>query len=82
MLKKLGKEKGMESINDWIQSCINHLYWSATSTFDGNGDVILANFKVFLCHIANEHENLDNLLFDRCRHGPDFTNRKWMRKGM
>ena len=81
MLTKLGKEKGCEVINEWIRSCVNHVYWSATTTMDGNGDVILAKYKAFLSHILNKHKNLPDPLFSSCSHGPDLTKRKWLLKG-
>lgn len=39
VLSKLCKEKGCECIAEWIKPCENHLYWSATTTFSGNGQV-------------------------------------------
>ena len=60
VLTKIAKEKGNESISDWIKPCKNHLYWSATSTHDGNGVVIWAKFKAFLSHIVNKHKDLDD----------------------
>ena len=42
LLSKSGKEKGCEAVNEWIKPCENHLYWSATSVFNGNGIVIWA----------------------------------------
>ena len=40
-MEKLAKEKGCEIVSEWQKSMVNHLYWSAYSTTDGNGDVIL-----------------------------------------
>ena len=57
-MKNLGKEYEMEIINDWIPITRNHLYWSATSTRDENGQVILAKFKAFLGHIVNKHQGV------------------------
>ncbi len=47
VLNKVAKEKGCEALLPWIKPCVNHLYWSATSTVDGNGAVIW-----FLEHIV------------------------------
>ena len=37
LLNKLTKEKGNEDLQPWVKPCERHLYWSATSTQDGNG---------------------------------------------
>ena len=82
LLTKLGKQEDLAVINKWIKSCKRHLYWSATTTFDENDDMILAKFKVFLSHVVNEHENLDNALFNRCRHGQNIGIKNWIQKGI
>ena len=81
VLTKLAKLKGYEAISDWIKACENHLYWSATSTHDGNGSVIWAKFKAFLDHIVNKHSDLDEPLFNKCAHG-EIGPKKWLVKGM
>ena len=82
VLTKLGKQEGLEIINEWIKSCKRHLYWSATTTLDENDDVILAKFKVFLNHVIDKHEHLENPLFNRCQHGQIIGEKKWMKNGM
>lgn len=79
---KLAKEKHCEIVNDWIKSCVNHLYWSATTTSSGNGSLILAKFNVFLSHVLDKHEHLDNPLFDKCAHGPIETEQKYLLEGI
>ena len=69
LLTKISKEKGNEEIRQWIKPCERHLYWSATSTSDGNGPLIWAKFKSYLSHIVDKHENLDDHLFNKCAHG-------------
>ena len=81
-MTKLGKENEMEIINDWIQISKKHLYWSATSTKDENGKVILAKFKAFLSHVVNKHADLPDPLFNKCYHGPKIKDRKWLVKGI
>lgn len=39
-LQVIAKEKDCEIVGQWTKSLLNHLYWSAASTEDGNGDVI------------------------------------------
>ena len=71
VLSKIAKEKGFEELAEWIKPCENHLHWSATTTFSGNGLVIWAKFKSFLGHIVNVHSNHEDPLFDKCAHGND-----------
>lgn len=81
VLSKLSKEKGCESIAEWIRSCENHLYWSATTTFSGNGKVIWAKFNSFMGHIVNmKHSQLGDALFNKCFHGV-ISPRKWLKVG-
>lgn len=80
VLSKIAKEKGFEDLNDWIKPCLNHLHWSAMSTYDGNGLVIWAKFKAFLSHIINGHSDLPDPLWNKCAHG-DIGPRKWLMKG-
>ncbi len=81
VLNKVAKEKGCEALLPWIKPCVNHLYWSATSTVDGNGAVIWAKFASFFEHIVNVHSNLSNPVFNKCAHGDDITERTWLLKG-
>ena len=77
----MSKEKGCEMLSEWIKPCENHLYWSASTTFSGNGLVIWAKFKTFLSHIINKHTSLSDPLFNKCGHG-DIHPRKWLHAGM
>ena len=52
---KLAKEKECEIIGEWIRSMINHFYWCAFSTKDGNGEVILEKWLSLINHIHNKH---------------------------
>eukprot|EP00795_Rhopilema_esculentum_P004196 gene4196-20383_t len=54
-LTNLAKQNDCKSLEPWVQPCVNHLFWSATSTFDGNGNVIWAKFKSFLSHVIDKH---------------------------
>jgi hypothetical protein len=57
------------------------LEFSARTTHDGNGEVIWAKFSSFLSHVVDEHENLDNPLFNKCGHREIIEPRKWLDKG-
>ena len=78
---KIAKVSGCEAINEWIKPCTRHLYWSARTTRDGNGEVIWAKFSSFLSHVIDKHENLDNPVFNKCKHAAEIEPRKWLDKG-
>lgn len=44
-VEKLAKKSGCEEIGGWIRSMVNHLYWSAMSTEDGDPDVIIEKWQ-------------------------------------
>lgn len=81
MLTKIAKVSGCEAISEWIKPCTNHLYWSAKTTHDGNGEVIWAKFSSFLSHVVDKHENLENPVFNKCGHKDIIQPRKWLDKG-
>jgi len=80
-LTDITKCTGGEALLPWIAPCCNHFYWSAQSTPDGNGRVILAKFQSFLSHIIDKHNDLDNPLFNQCQHGP-IQGRMWLKESM
>ena len=82
VLTKIAKVNGCEAVAEWIKPCTSHLFWSARTTRDGNGDVIWAKFSSFLSHIIDEHENLENPLFNKCAHKDITQPRKWLDKGI
>ena len=81
VLLKIANLKDCNELAEWIKACENDLHWSATSTPNGNGDVIWAKFSSFVHHIINEHDQFENQLFNRCAHEEDITDRKWLTKG-
>ena len=82
VLTKISKINGCEAIAEWIKPCTSHLYWSARTTHDGNGEVIWAKFSSFLSHVVNKHDNLENPLFSKCGHSEMIQPRKWLEEGM
>lgn len=46
---------------------INHLYWSAVSTPDGNGELIKAKWISLDNHLHNKHKG-HGKLFPKCGH--------------
>ena len=66
-LKSAAKLNDCEDIQPWIQSIINHLYWSAVSTEPGQGELIVAKWSSVVNHVINKH-NHSNKLFSKCAH--------------
>ena len=81
VLSKIAKLKGCEAVENWIKPCENHLYWSATSTFSGNGTLIWDKFRSFLNHIVNKHTGFKDTIFDKCAHKDDLQPREWLKSG-
>lgn len=70
MKKELAKEALKDAsglVKKWIGALVTHLYWCATSTPDGNPDIIEAKYLSIVNHIANCHKH-DSPLFPRCAH--------------
>ena len=78
---KIAKLKDCEALPEWVKPCERHLHWSATSTFRGNGRVILVTFKGFLNHVINKHSGFSDPLFNKCANG-NIEPRKCLRSGM
>ena len=78
---KISKEKGCELIHCWMKGIRTHLYWCATSTKRGFEEMILANWKSFIRHVANKHTGHSDALFKKCAHGK-LNQRKWIKIGM
>lgn len=76
----VGKKRNCEAVNEWRKSVINHLYWSASSTPDGNPDLMLEKFLSITNHIQNVHTGHDGSLFKQCDHPPleGERPRKWL----
>ena len=65
MLESAAKLKDCENIQPWIQSIINHLYWSAVSTELEQGELIVAKLAYVVNHVINKHKH-NNELFSKC----------------
>lgn len=57
-----------------------HLYWSATSTKPGFGNLILAKWHSFMRHVANRHTDHPDPLYKECCH-EELQPRKWIKIG-
>ena len=77
------KEKECALVGEWIKSIINQLYRCASSTPDGNGDVMEAKWLFVVNHIRNRHSR-HGCLFPKCLHAK-YKRRgeavKWMKQG-
>ncbi|KAK3087395.1 hypothetical protein FSP39_005395 [Pinctada imbricata] len=75
-LVKISSLKDCASLQPWIQSITNHLYWVPVSTPSGEEDVIV---EKWLSHITNKHDH-SRPKFPKCLHGPipDDRQRQWL----
>ncbi len=80
-LEKAGKKKHCENIKEWITAIRNHIYWCATSTQEGFGELIVAKWKSFMNHIQDTHENHEDNSFPKCAHGRLEQKRPWIKNG-
>ena len=78
---KLGKRKGCEKIADWVKGARNHLYWCATSTKQGFGELTVAKLKSFMEQVANKQSDHPSPLFNKCAHY-DIENKRWIKIGI
>ena len=67
-LLALSKEKYCDIIHPCIKSIINHLYWTAASSPDQDGELKLAKWKSLCNHIINVHNGYSPL-YASCEHG-------------
>jgi solute carrier family 8 (sodium/calcium exchanger) len=66
-LFQLSKEKDCKVLQPWIKSLVNHLYWTAASSFDQSGEHMLAKWNSVGNHIINIHSGHSQLFF-ACEH--------------
>ncbi|XP_041360848.1 uncharacterized protein LOC121377055 [Gigantopelta aegis] len=79
----LAKEKDCSTLRPWIKSISNHVHWTAASTPDGNGDVMVSKWYSLLHHISNIHSGHDGP-FTECEHGPlegEDRDNLWLKPG-
>ena len=78
---KASKEVGCEIIKEWMKGVRNHLYWCVTTTKQGYESLILAKWKSFMGHVADNHNNHTDPLFPTCAHDEDIEPRMWIKIG-
>uniref|UniRef100_A0A8C6UDD5 Uncharacterized protein n=1 Tax=Neogobius melanostomus TaxID=47308 RepID=A0A8C6UDD5_9GOBI len=77
------KERHCEELNLWKSAIINHLYWTAASTPDGNPDVMEAKWASLVNHVQDIHSH-ENLWFPVCAHPNlegEARNKQWLEPG-
>lgn len=77
---KESKQNGCEILKEWTKRIRKHLYWCATSTRMGFGEMIVAKWNSIVRHISNRHDGHSDKLFAKCAHG-ELEPRKWIKPG-
>ncbi|XP_011407083.1 PREDICTED: uncharacterized protein LOC100633273 [Amphimedon queenslandica] len=76
-VKKLAKRKGCEEVGSWIKRMVNHLYWAAMSSEDGDPEMILEKWLSLRRHIHNKHHG-HGTKYKKCAHGR-LRKRRWLK---
>ncbi|ROI15893.1 hypothetical protein DPX16_3794 [Anabarilius grahami] len=82
-LDAAAKERDCEDLKLWRPAVINHLYWTAASTPNGDADVMEAKWKSMVNHVQDIHEH-GTSTFPCCAHPPlegEARNREWLEPG-
>ena len=81
----LGKKSDCQDVSEWRKSIVNHMYWCAASTPDGDGEVMKAKWQIVALHAQNIHKNPNSALYPECGHGileGDSSDRLWLERGL
>lgn len=82
-LDSAAKDRKCETIKLWRPAIVNHLYWTAASTPDGNGDLMEAKWTSLVNHVQDIHEH-DTPAFPTCAHPPlegEHRDKEWLEPG-
>ncbi|XDV25561.1 hypothetical protein PO909_029461, partial [Leuciscus waleckii] len=82
-LDTVAKEKDCKDLKLWRPTIINHLYWTASSTPNGNSDKMEAKWQSMLNHVQDIHEH-SYPSFPQCAHPPlegEGRNKQWLEPG-
>ena len=79
-LRAKAKLKRHISLQPWVKSIINHLWWSC-ATCGNDVELLKEKWSSLLNHIANEHEWEGFSKYHKCSHGPLTQKRMWITKG-
>ena len=81
----LGKKRDCQDVSEWRRSIVNHMYWCAASTPDGDGELMKAKWQIVPLHTQNIHKNPNSALYPECGHGileGDSSDRLWLERGL
>ena len=81
----LGKKSDCRDVSEWRKSIVNHMYWCAASTPDGDGEVMKAKWQIVALHAQNIDKNPNSALHPECGHGTlegDSCDRLWLERGL
>ncbi|XP_041950470.1 uncharacterized protein LOC121711174 [Alosa sapidissima] len=79
-LDAAAKERHCEDLKLWKPAIVNHLYWTAASTPDGDPDVMQVKWQSLVNHVQDIHEH-DTSAFPCCAHPPlegEQQNKQWL----
>ncbi|KAG1959839.1 hypothetical protein F2P79_005978 [Pimephales promelas] len=82
-LDAAAKERECEDLKLWRPAIINHLYWTAASTPNGDADVMEAKWRSMVNHVQDIHEH-GTATFPCCAHPPlegEARNKEWLEPG-
>lgn len=82
-LDAAAKDRDCEDLKLWRPAVINHLYWTAASTPNGDADVMEAKWKSMVNHVQDIHVH-DTPTFPCCAHLPlegETRNKAWLEPG-
>ena len=80
-LKTISGKRNCAIVADWDTSIRRHLYWCATSTPDGNEDMVAAKFSSYINHVHNIHHG-HNEHYQDCMHADLVPGaRRWIEEG-
>ncbi|XP_056437954.1 uncharacterized protein LOC130374996 [Gadus chalcogrammus] len=82
-LDTASKDRQCEQLQLWRPATVNHLYWTAASTPDGNPAVMEAKWRSLVNHIQDIHDH-DTPAFSSCAHAPlegDQRDKEWLEPG-
>jgi hypothetical protein len=78
-LMALAKEKECQDVSKWIKSITNHLYWTAASSREGDGELMVSKWKSVSGHVQNVHHGHEGQ-FKKCQH-ETLLHRVWLKPG-
>ena len=76
-LETVSKKSAFKEIGPWINCIINHMYYCASTTPDGDPDIIEAKWRMLPLHAQNIH--------GQCTHEPlsgEARHRLWISQGV